>query len=124
MINLLAIGIGGAAGAVMRYLLSGWVYGLAGRGFPWGTLAVNVLGSLAMGLLYVLLLERAMLGPEWRAGLQVGLLGALTTFSTFSIETLRLVEEGEPWRALANVAASVVLCLAATWIGVNLGRQL
>jgi len=122
--QLLAIAFGGAFGAVARFLASTGVYRLAGRDFPYGTLAVNVLGSLLMGLLYILLIERAALGAEWRALLLVGFLGAFTTFSTFSIETLNLLEAGEPWRALTNVLVSVVFCLLAAWLGVLLGRQL
>jgi len=118
------IAVGGAVGAVLRYLVSTGVYQWWGRGFPWGTLVVNVVGSLAMGLLYVLLLERAISGPEWRAGLLIGLLGAFTTFSTFSIETLMLVEQGEPTKAAANALFSVGVCIGAAWLGVAAGRQL
>ena len=122
--QLLSIALGGAAGALLRYGVSVGVTAVAGRAFPYGTLAVNVLGCLAMGGLYVLLLERMAVAPEWRAALLVGLLGAFTTFSTFSMETLTLLENGEQLRAVVNVAASVVLCLLATWLGVLLGRSL
>ncbi len=124
MTQLLAIAAGGALGALLRYGMSLGVHGLLGRGFPYGTLTVNVTGSLAMGVLYVLLLERSALGPEWRLALLVGLLGSFTTFSSFVIETLVLVEEGAPWRALANVLASVVTCLVACWAGLWIGRSL
>lgn len=121
---MLAIAAGGAVGALMRYWVSISVYALVGRDFPYGTLVVNVMGSLAMGLLFVLLIERMDVSSIWRAALLVGLLGAFTTFSTFSIETLNLVEEGAYTRALMNVVLSVVLCIAAAWVGVKLGRQL
>lgn len=123
-LTLLAIALGGAAGAVLRFGVAAGMTALLGRAFPYGTLAANVLGCLAMGVLYVLFLERMAVGPELRAALLVGLLGAFTTFSTFSIETLVLVENGEPVRALLNVVLSVMLCLGATWIGLLVGRQL
>jgi len=110
-------------GAVLRYLLSIGAHSILGRGFPYGTMLVNVIGCLGMGILYVMFLERLTLGPEWRAALQIGLLGALTTFSTFSMETLLLFESGEAQKALMNIVLSVVLCLGATWTGMLLGRQ-
>ncbi len=121
---MLAIAGGGALGALSRFWVSNAVYHLLGKGFPWGTLTVNVLGSFAMGLLFVLFLERLAAAPEWRAAVLVGFLGALTTFSTFSMETFSLLEGGQLARALLNVAASVLLCLLACWIGVILGRSL
>ncbi len=120
----LAIAAGGAVGALLRFWVSNGIYTLVGRTFPYGTLAVNVLGSLMMGALYVLLVDKLMVGPHWRAALLIGLLGAFTTFSTFSIETLNLVEEGELIRALLNVLLSVTLCLVAAWVGVLAGRSL
>ncbi len=120
----LAIAAGGAIGALLRFWVSTAVYGWLGRGFPWGTLAVNLLGSAAMGVLYILLLERLTTGPEIRALLLVGLLGAFTTFSTFSIETFNLIEQAEVGKALLNVGVSVVACVLAAWAGVILGRQL
>jgi len=122
--QIAAIAIGGATGALLRFYVSGWVYGLLGRGFPWGTLSVNVVGSLLMGVLSVWLIERFNLGPEWRAAVLIGFLGAFTTFSTFSLETLNLIEAGAHAKALANVAVSVVLCVGAAWVGVIAGRQL
>ena len=119
-----AIAAGGALGSLLRFWLSTGVHGLAGRGFPYGTLAVNVLGCLLVGLLYVWLVERAALGPAWRAFLLIGVLGGFTTFSTFSIETLNLFEAGQIARAAINVIASITLCLAAAGAGVLLGRQL
>ncbi len=120
----LAIAAGGAIGALLRFWVSTAVYGWLGRGFPWGTLAVNLIGSAAMGVLYILLLERLTTGPEIRALLLVGLLGAFTTFSTFSIETFNLIEQAEVGKALLNVGVSVVACVLAAWAGVILGRQL
>jgi CrcB protein len=120
----LAIAAGGAIGALMRYWVSTAIYAWLGRGFPWGTLGVNLLGSFAMGILYILLLERLSSAPEMRAFLLIGFLGAFTTFSTFSIETLNLLENAQIGKALINAAGSVVICIAAAWLGVVLGRQL
>jgi len=122
--QILAIAVGGAIGAVMRYWVSTGVYDLLGRGFPYGTLVVNVVGSLLMGFLYVLLLERMALSPELRAALLIGVLGAFTTFSTFSIETLNLIEQADFVKAGLNVLISVVACVGAAWIGLIIGRQM
>ncbi|HHH43049.1 MAG TPA: fluoride efflux transporter CrcB [Gammaproteobacteria bacterium] len=124
MNQVLAIAGGGAAGALLRYWMSSGVYLLAGRAFPYGTLAVNVLGSLLMGFLYIWLLERVPAGATMRAFVLVGLLGAFTTFSTFSIETLNLIEAGQIGRAVLNVLLSVLLCIGAATLGVMLARQL
>lgn len=121
--QLIFIAAGGAIGSLLRFWLSTGVYALLGRGFPYGTLTVNVIGSLLMGLLYVFLFERADLGTEWRAGILIGLLGAFTTFSTFSIETLNLIEAGEQMRAGINIIISVALCISACWLGMVIGRQ-
>ena len=121
---ILFIAGGGAIGAVMRYGASLGVYSLFGRGFPYGTLFVNVTGSLLMGVLSIVLLERFNVGPVWRAAILVGLLGSFTTFSTFSLETLNLLEQGDMMRAMANIAFSIIVCLAAVWVGVSIGRQL
>lgn len=121
---MIAIAAGGAIGALFRFWVANGVYQLLGRGFPYGTLAVNVLGSLAMGLLYALLLERSTAGPELRAALLVGFLGAFTTFSTFSIETLNLIEQAELFKAGLNILLSVSACLVACWFGLVIGRQL
>ena len=123
MTQIMAIAIGGAVGSVLRYWLSTWVYALAGRGFPYGTLVVNVLGCLVMGALFVLLVERMGENTLLRAGLLIGVLGGFTTFSTFSIETFNLVEQGAWLQAVVNSVASLVLCIGATWGGVIIARQ-
>ena len=124
MAQILAIAAGGSIGAVMRYLVSTGVYSWFGRGFPYGTLFVNVLGSLAMGLLYELFLQRLSVSPELRAVLLVGVLGAFTTFSAFSIETVNLIEQGYLMKAVANILASVILCVLGAWCGLQIVRQL
>ena len=124
MQQLLYIAAGGALGAVMRYGVSNGVHFLFGRAFPYGTLTVNVLGSLLIGLLYILLIERFSLGPHVRAILIIGFLGAFTTFSTFSLETYNLMENGEFLKAVVNILLSVTLCLVAAWAGIVSGRQI
>ncbi|MGI9301308.1 MAG: fluoride efflux transporter CrcB [Gammaproteobacteria bacterium] len=122
--SILAIAAGGALGAVLRYWTSTGVHSVLGREFPYGTLTVNVTGSLLMGVLTALLMERVNLGPEWRAGLLIGVLGSFTTFSTFSYETLALIEHGDLGRAAMNVFLSIVLCLLAVGAGLLIGRQI
>lgn len=124
MNQILAIALGGALGSVARYGLSNGMYALFGRGFPYGTLAVNVLGSLLMGFLFVLFLERFASDGVLRAGVLIGVLGGFTTFSSFSIETFNLIESGEILKGGLNMALSLVLCIMATWLGVIIGRQL
>jgi len=122
--TMLAIAAGGACGALLRFWVGQGVHALVGRGFPFGTLLVNVAGSAAMGAVYILFFERHDLAPEWRAALVVGFLGAFTTFSTFSMDTLVLVQQGEPAKAVLNVVASVGLCLTGCWLGMVVARQL
>lgn len=124
MQQLLYIAAGGALGAVLRYGVSNGVHLIFGRAFPYGTLTVNVLGSLLIGFLYILLIERYSLGPNVRAILIIGVLGAFTTFSTFSLETYNLLENGEFIKAILNILLSVTLCLLAAWAGVLIGREL
>lgn len=124
MTQVIAIAAGGALGAVLRYGVSNGTHALLGRGFPYGTLAVNVIGSLLMGFLYIWLMERLASGPALRAFLLIGVLGAFTTFSTFSVETLNLVESGQLGKAILNVLASVIVCITAAGIGILLARQL
>lgn len=124
MTRVLAIAAGGALGSVLRYWMSTGVHALLGRGFPYGTLAVNVAGSLAIGFLFAWFLDRAGNDTALRAGVLIGLLGGFTTFSTFSLETLNLIEEGAWLKAGLNAGLSLVLCIGAAWLGVLLARQL
>jgi len=123
--TLLLIGAGGFAGAIARYLVSGWVYGLVGTRLPYGTLAVNVSGSLLLGLVAALGTGRlGVVTPELRALVAIGFLGAFTTFSTFSLESFRLLEEGSYLFAALNMAGNLVLCLVAVAAGIVLARAL
>ena len=123
MTQLAFIAVGGATGALMRFWMSNGVYALLGRGFPYGTLTVNVVGSLLMGFSYVFMIERMDVSVELRAALMIGLLGAFTTFSTFSIETLNLLESGEQLKAAINIILSVTLCILGCWLGMIVGRN-
>ena len=122
--QLLAIAAGGAVGAVLRWLLAGFVQRLAGGAFPWGTFAVNALGSFLIGFLFVYMVERSAASELWRLALTVGLMGALTTFSTYSLESLRLLQSGAVGLAMANVLGQIVVCMSLTWLGVQLARGL
>jgi len=124
MRQLAAVAIGGAAGAVMRWLIASSVQRLAGTSFPWGTLMVNALGSFLLGFLFVWLLERSSSGELLRMAITVGFLGAFTTFSTYSLESIRLLQSGSFGLASANIIGQIVLCLPLTWLGVQLARTL
>jgi CrcB protein len=121
---LFLIGLGGFAGAVARYLVDGFVADRTGGGFPWGTLVINVTGSFVLGLLFAMSQERAILPAEIRGPLMIGFLGAYTTFSTFMLESWRLVEAGDWALVAANLGGSVVLGLVAVVAGLTLGRAL
>ena len=124
MEQLFYIALFGALGCLARYFLSGWVYQLLGRGFPYGTLAVNVIGAFLIGLIMEFSIRSALIPPTIRVALTIGFLGGLTTFSTFSFETFRLLEEGAFIIAFFNVMVSVIACLACTWIGIVVARAL
>ena len=119
-----AVAVCGAAGCLTRYFLSGWVYGVLGRDFPYGTFVVNILGAFIIGFLMEFGIRSTLVPPTLRVGLTVGFLGGLTTFSTFSYETFRLIEEGEFMVAFTNVTLSVLVCLLFTWTGIFAARQL
>jgi CrcB protein len=123
-VKILYLGIFGGFGCVARYLVSGWVYDLSGKALPYGTLAVNVIGSLLLGLIMEGSLRSTLLSPELRFGLTVGFMGGFTTFSTFSYETVRLLEEGSLVAAGANVLLNVTVCIVAALVGIYLARQM
>lgn len=125
MTNSLLIFLGAGLGGVCRYWLSNGIYWLVGRQFPYGTLFVNVTGSFLMGLLFVLLMERFDgIGPQLRSLLLIGFLGGYTTFSSFSVETLTLFENGAWLGGCLNILLSIVLCISLAWLGIIGGRQL
>lgn len=112
-----------AGGGLTRYYLSGWVYSLFGRAFPYGTLAVNIVGAYLIGMIMEIGLRSTILPDTLRIGLTVGFLGGLTTFSTFSYETFKLLEDGQFIFAFANIIGSVVVCLLFTWLGIVTARM-
>ena len=122
--EILAVGAGGFCGAIARYAVSGWVHRLAGATFPWGTLTVNFVGCLALGAMMGLVDARLALSAEARVFLGIGILGSLTTFSTFGYETVELLRRSEMGLALGNVAANLALGCAAVYAGRLLARWL
>lgn len=122
MIQLMAVALGGALGALGRYGVNGLVYPVMGDRFPLGTLVVNVAGSVIMGVLYVLVIEKAALPAELRNLLMVGFLGAFTTFSTFSLDALALWQNGHLLLGLLYVLATLILCLAGIALAIFLTR--
>ena len=119
---LIFIALGGASGAVARYVLANWVHTLWEGKLPLGTLLVNMIGSFAIGIIYVLVVERQLIHPDWRGVLMVGFLGAFTTFSTFSLETISLIEAGHLLHAAAYMLGSALLCVLMAGIAIQLTR--
>jgi CrcB protein len=124
VLPLFFVGIGGFAGAVARYVVDLRVSELARGVFPWGTLLVNVSGSVLVGLLFAMLVERAALAAEWRGPLMIGFIGSYTTFSTLALESWRMIEDGAWLGAGLNLAGSVLLGVVAVMAGVALGRAI
>lgn len=120
--NIFAIGTAGFFGALSRYYLSGWVYTQLGSRFPHGTLAVNITGSLILGFIYALSMDRAIFSPEIKMAITIGFLGSLTTFSTFSLETFNLIYEGSFLLAFINITTNVALSLIAVVAGIALAK--
>ncbi len=120
----LAIAVGGAAGALLRFWAGQGAAILLGKDFPFGTLVVNIVGCFAAGFVWGLFFERYEISPALRAGLMVGLLGGFTTFSAFSVETLLLIEQGGYAKAAANLLSNMVLCIAAAGLALGLARSL
>lgn len=123
MLTYLAVAIGGATGACLRYGVNELVMNVLGKSFPFGTLLVNILGSFVLGWLYALFSSGVLAVSPWRALVAIGLIGAFTTFSTFSLDTVLLLEQGDWLKAIANVFLNVLLCLTLAWLGLKLGSM-
>ena len=125
MLNIVIIGIGGCVGAIMRYLVAGGVHALfKTAGFPLGTMTVNVVGCLLIGIGGGLMESRQLFSPEWRAFIFIGILGSFTTFSTFGLETFNLARDGQWLASFGNLGISLVLGLGAVLVGHTLSRLL
>jgi CrcB protein len=122
--QLIAIACGGAIGALSRFGLQQWIAALYSGRFPLAIFVANSIGSLILGLIYVLIVEKGLLPEVWRPFLMIGLLGAFTTFSTFSLDSIRLIEQGDWLMALGNIFANVAVGLIAAFIGMYIGRWL
>lgn len=122
MQTTLLIALGGALGAVTRFFLHTSVQRYSVSGFPLGTLVVNVLGSFLIGITFVVLVEKIQIAEQWRAIVIIGFLGAMTTFSTFSLDALLLLEQGHYNSALLYILSSVFVCLIAAFAGLQLAR--
>ena len=124
MDRYILVAVFGAAGAATRYAVDGWVLGFTRGQFPWGILAINLVGSFALGVLVELTASRLLTDPNWRIALGVGFLGSFTTFSTFAYDSIRLAEDSAYALAFLNVAGTVVLGLLAAVAGLLVGRAL
>ena len=120
--NWLAVAIGGALGAVARYALSSWIFDITSHKFPYATLIVNVAGSFVMGILFVVVVERAALPAEMRSLLMIGFIGAFTTFSAFSLDALGLWQNGHVLMSVIYMITTVILCLVAISTAIWLTR--
>lgn len=124
MATILAIAVGGGIGSVARYLLTLWCERMLGEDFPYGIFLANIIGSFAIGICFVFLLERAAMPEIARSLLMVGFLGGFTTFSAFSLQTISMLQSGRWPEAMIYVFGSVLLSLFGAWAGIVLARQL
>lgn len=120
----IALAIGGSLGAMLRYWVQATTHQWLGFGFPYGTLTVNVVGSLLMGFVSVLVMSRFDVSVPVRAGLLVGFLGSFTTFSTFAMDALQLADSGALLKAASYILLSVLFCILGAWAGLMTARQL
>ncbi|MCF6434178.1 MULTISPECIES: fluoride efflux transporter CrcB [Pseudoalteromonas] len=119
----LTIALGGAAGACLRFFISDMMLKLFGKGFPFGTLTVNILGSLLMGVLFGLIEKQIISVSPAKTLIGIGFLGALTTFSTFSMDSVLLLQQGQIMKMALNVTLNVVVCIFMAWLGLCLVMQ-
>ena len=120
--QLVAIACGGAIGALSRFGLQQWLSTIYNGRFPLAIFVANSIGSLCLGLFYVLIVEKGIVPEVWRPFLIIGLIGAFTTFSTFSLDSIRLIEEGNWSMALGNIVANLVVGLVGAYVGMSIGR--
>ena len=122
MLKIIAVAVGGSIGATARYLVSVWAAERFGADFPYGTLIVNVVGCFIIGIFMTVTTERFIVNPYWRLLITVGFVGGLTTFSSFSYETFRVLEDSNMIMALYNIGLNLLLGFVATWIGIGVAR--
>ncbi len=124
MKQIYAIAAGGAIGALLRYWISMIIFANVGRSFPWGTLVVNIIGSFLIGFLSIFFIDKLAITSEWKSFWLIGLLGAFTTFSAFSLETVNLIERADYLSASMNVLANVFACILAAIFGIVIAKQI
>ena len=122
MLQVIAIALGGALGALSRYFVIGVMTDWLGKDFPYGTLCVNVVGSFFIGVLYIVVVQKMHVSPELKSILVVGFLGAFTTFSTFSLEAFNFISQGLLLNAVTYILSSVILCILAVWAGISFAK--
>lgn len=122
MLNVLLVALGGSIGAVARYLISLWTAERYGSGFPYGTLAANIIGCFIIGIFMTLITEKYIISPSWRPFVIVGFVGGLTTFSSFSYETIKLLQDANISGGLWNLFLNMGLGFTATWLGISTAR--
>ena len=117
-----SVAIGGGFGSVARYIIAREMGRLMGTSLPYGTLFVNIVGSLALGWMATYFMSRPEINNTIKLGLTVGFLGAFTTFSTFSLESIELFLEGSPWKAIINISANLIICLGMCYLGMRIAQ--
>lgn len=122
MLKVMVVAVGGGIGATTRYLVSTWAAERFGTDFPYGTLIVNVVGCFIIGAFMTLTTERLIVSPYWRLLVTVGFVGGLTTFSSYSYETFKLLQDADIMMAMYNLLANIIVGFLATWLGISAAR--